>query len=335
MNNNFTKIFYKNYPEIKAQYIQLFTDMMLEVEPYFLKIKPEQEDLDFNTSFREYLFLKCISLNNAGKTAQAIIADKEMESIKNFKRSHHSSIKVADSYLTASHILFDMYEAGKSEFAYPIAILGINYANEYEGDKIPDVIQRIYNHTILKYVDMLAKQDFKKYGFLQAIAYIEYARLNTDIDAQKAEHYYICAAKILIKLFPHSSVINEAPSVLFNLASEIMFFISEKQAPAKIIKEVYTVLTYNKNLCSEENVYFQILKCWYITQCFVADKRYDEALEYAEQLEKFLSKSSVSYYPERYSLYKLLMELYEKTDDLIAYKRCQILAVNIKKLSFR
>ncbi len=332
MNNNFTKFFYKLYPEIKAQYIQLFTDMMLEVEPYFHKIKPNQEDLEFNTSFRAYLYLKMICLDRAGKTAQAIIADKEMESIKNFKRSHHSCIKVADSYLAASQVLFDLYETGKSELAYPIAILGMNYADEYECDKSPDVIKRIYNHTILKYVDMLAKQDFEKYGFIQALAYIEYARFNADADAKKAEHYYTCAAKILINLLPHSPVINEAPSILFNLASEIRLFINGKSLSPKVVKDIYTMLAYNKVLNFEDGGYFYVLKLWYITQCLIADKRYKEALEYALQLEKLLSKSSISYYPERYSLYKLLEKIYAKTDDLIDSKRCQILAENIKKL---
>lgn len=332
MNNNFTNNFYKMYPEIKNQYIQLFTDLMLEVEDYYRKIKPDHEDLNFNTSLREYLYLKCISLDNANRTAEAIIADKEMESIKNYHRSHYSHKNIADSYMKASQMFFDLYESGNSDFAYPIAILGIHYVNEYNGDKSPDVIQRIYNHTILKCVDMLVQKSFEKYGFLQALAYIEYSRLNTDIDEKKAEYYYSSAAKNLIKLLPLSSNINAVPAVLFNLASELIFFISGKNMVPKIIKEIYTMLAYNKALSFNGEDYFQILRLWYITQCLIADTRYGDALEYAEKLEKFLSKSSVSYYPERYSTYKILSIIYEKTGDQIMSGRSKALAENMKKI---
>ena len=318
------------HPEIKAQYIQLFTDMMVEVEPYFRKIKPEKEDLDFNTSFHKYLYLKCVRLNNAGRTAQAIVAEKQMNSIRNFMCSHHSSI--TDVYLSASQVLFEHYEAGDDDFAYPIAILGINYANEYNSDKEFDTVQKIYNHTVLKCVDILAKKNFEKYGFLEAIAYIEYARFNADTDIKEAEYYYFRAAKILINLLSYSSSINGAPSVLFNLASEIMLFTNCKNTSSKLLKDIYILLTNNKNLKFEEGGYFYILKLWYITQCRIADKKYKESLKHAERLERLLTKSNVSYYPERFSLYKLLEQIYKETDEPIDAKRCQILAENIKKI---
>lgn len=332
MNNKFTKTFYQMYPEIKAQYIQLFNKLMLEVEPYFRKIKPEQEDLDFNTSYRDYLYLKFIILNNSGKVAQAIVTDKQMNSIKNYKRSHHSFVTVADSYLSASQVLFERYEEGNDDLAYPIAVLGINYANEYRGDKNPVVVRRIYNHTILKCVDMLVTKDFEKYGFLQAVAYIEYARFNANTDVKTAEQYYIHAANILIKLLSCSSCIDEAPSVLFNLANEIRLFTSNNNLSSKLLKNIYILLITNKALNFEEGGYFYILKLWYLTQCLVSDKKYEKSTERAERLEKTISKSNVSYYPERYSLYKLMEKIYRNTGNLIDSKRCQILAENIKKI---
>lgn len=332
MNNKYTSDFYKLFPEVKKQYTQLFTDWLLKIGDYYNKIKPEQDDLDFNTSYRDYLYLKFIILNNSGKVAQAIVADKQMKSIRNYKRSHHSFVTVADSYLSASQVLFEGYEAGNDDLAYPIAILGINYANEYRGDKYYDVVRRIYNHTILKCVDMLVTKDFEKYGFLQAVAYIEYARFNANTDVKTAEQYYIHAANILIKLLSHLSSINEAPSVLFNLANEIRLFASNNNLSSKLLKNIYILLISNKALNFEEGGYFYILKLWYLTQCLVSDKKYEKSIERAERLEKTISKSNVSYYPERYSLYRLMEKIYRDTGNLIDSKRCQILAENIKKI---
>lgn len=286
MNNKYTADFYKLYPEVKNQYIQLFTDLLLEVQEYYRIIKPNHEDIDFNTSLRAYVFVKFLSLHKANRVANAIITDKEFMSFKKyrpFKRSYDNEI---EAYQMASEVLFEAYERGNTDFAYPLAILGLNYVNEFDSNKVQDAIKKIYNHTILKFVDLLSNQNFEKYGFLQSVAYIEYARFNANFDEKTAEYYYSAAAKNLIKLLPLSQSINEVPSILFNLASEIMFFISDKNMSPKIIKKIYTMLAYNKTLSFDDKGYFQILKLWYIIQCLVAGKSYEDALEYAKNLRK-------------------------------------------------
>lgn len=332
MNNKYTADFYKLYPEVKNQYIQLFTDLLLEVEEYYGIIKPDNEDIDFNTSLRAYVLVKFLSLHKANRVSKAIIADKEFMSFKKyrpFKRSYDNEI---EAYQMASEVLFEAYEKGNTDFAYPLAILGLNYVNEFDSNKVQDAVQKIYNNTILKFVDILSKQNFENYGFLQSVAYIEYARFNANCDEKTAEHYYSAAGKNLIKLLPLSESINEIPSVLFSLASEIMFFISGKNMSPKIIKEIYTMLAYNKTLSFDDKGYFQILKLWYITQCLIVDKRYEDALEYVKELEKILSKSSTSYYPERCSTYKILSVIYDKIGDEVMSGRCQKLADNLKKI---
>lgn len=332
MNNKYTADFYKLYPEVENQYIQLFTDLLLEVQEYYRIIKPDHEDIDFNTSLRAYVLVKFLSLHKANRVAKAIIADKEFMSFKKYRPFKRSYDETIEAYQMASEVLFEAYERGNTDFAYPLAILGLNYVNEFDSNKVQDAIKKIYNHTILKFVDLLSNQNFEKYGFLQSVAYIEYARFNANFDEKTAEHYYSSAGKNLIKLLPLSESINEIPSILFNLASEIMFFISGKNMSPKIIKEIYTMLAYNKVLSFDDKSYFEILKLWYITQCLVADNRYEDALEYAKELEKILSKSSISYYPERYSAYKILSVIYDKTGDVVMSGRCQKLADNLKKI---
>lgn len=331
MNNKYTADFYELYPEVKNQYIQLFTDLILDVQEYYRIIKPDHEDIDFNTSLRAYVLVKFLSLRKANRVAESIIADKEFMSFKKYRPFKHSNNEEIEALEMASKVLFEVYEKGNSEFAYPLAVLGLNYANEFDGDTAQNAVQKIYSHTVLKFVDMLSKQNFEKYGFLQSVAYIEYARFKANEDIKIAENYYSAAAKNLLKLLPLSQNINEIPSILFNLASEIMFFMSGKNVSPKIIKEIYTMLAYNKVLSFDDKSYFEILKLWYITQCLVGDKRYEDALEYAKELEKILSKS-ISYYPERYSTYKILSVIYEKTGDEVMSGRCQKLADNLKKI---
>lgn len=332
MNNNYTNSFYGLYPEIKKLYESILTKMLLNIEPYYVQIKPHIEEIDFNTSYKSYLYLKSKCLHLSGREGEADKAHEMMNSITNFHRTHHSSFYENSIYQYAVKPFYYLYEQGNIEYAPPMAILGLHYAQLFDADERLEDVERTYSNTIIPCCDMAVKQDFKQYAFIQAVAYIEYARLYANSNIEKAKMYYTNAAKVLIKLLPYSSNLNDTSSVLFHLASELLFFISGKEISPKIIKGIYVALAHYKVLKFEDKAYIDVLKLWYIIQCLIADERYEDAVEYAKEFEKVLSKENKSLYRERYSLYKMLQKVYEKAGKLSDSKRCQILAEGIKNI---
>lgn len=332
MNNNYTNNFYAIYPEIKKLYECIFKEMFLNIEAYYEQIKSHIDEIDFNTSYKSYLFLKSKCLHLSGREEEAEKVHEIMYSITNYHRTHHSSLYEDSIYQNAVEPFYTLYEQGNIEYAPPMAILGLHYAQLFDADERFEDVERTYNHTVIPCCDVAVKQDFKQYAFMQAVAYIEYARLYTNNNIEKAEKYYTYAAKILTKLLPYSSNLNKTSSVLLYLASEFLFFISGKEISPKIIKDIYVVLANYKVLKFEDKSQVDVLRLWYIIQCLIADEKYENAVEYAQELETVLSKSNDSLYGERYSLYKMMQKVYEKADKLSESKYCQTLAEGIKKI---
>lgn len=332
MNNNYTNNFSALYPEIKKLYESILTKMLLNIEPYYEQIEPHIDEIDFNTSYKSYLYLKSKCLLLSGREEEAEKAHEMMDSITNYHRTHHSSFYEDSIYQNAVEPFYALYEQGNIEYAPPMAILGLHYAQLFDADERFEDVERTYNYTVIPCCDVAVKQDFKQYAFMQAVAYIEYARLYTNSNIEKAEKYYTDAAKVLIKLLPYSSNLNDISLVLFHLASEFLFFISGKEISPKIIKEIYVALANYKVLKFEDKAYIDVLKLWYIIQCLIADEKYENAVEYSQELETILSKSNNSWYGERYSLYKMIQKVYEKADKLSDSKCCQTLAEGIKKI---
>lgn len=332
MNNNYTNNFYALHPETKKLYESIFTEMLLNIEPYYEQIKEYIEEIDFNTSYKSYLFLKSKHLHLSGREEEADMAHEMMDSITNYHRTHHSSFYEDSIYQNALKPFYALYEQGNLEYASPMAILGLHYAQLFDADKRFEDVERTYNHTVIPCCDVAVKQDFNQYAFMQAVAYIEYARLYANSNIEKAKMYYTNAAKVLIKLLSCSSNLNDISSTLLHLANELLFFISGKEISPKIIKELYVALAHYKVLKFEDKAYIDVLRLWYIIQCLIADEKYENAVEYAQKLEKVLSEPSKSLYRERYFFYKMMQKVYEKTGKLSDSKCCQILAEDFKKI---